>query len=102
MMKALLILMATPILEDALIDVLLAQAEIKGFTSSKANGYGLNASALAMVEQVTGKQNRLQFLVEADVEILQRLISKLKLQFANADLYYLLLPVIESGTTLPE
>jgi len=97
MQQSLLILLVVPAMEDTLIDVLLAEPHISGFTSTKASGHGVKSSALSMVEQVAGRQNRVQFLIEAKTEDLQGLIANLKQRFANSDLHYILLPVIESG-----
>ena len=96
--QALLILIAPPSLEEMLVDVLLQQTQVSGFTSSKVHGHGSihaeNATPLSIVEQVTGRQQRIQFMMHASVEDLKNLTLILKARFKNADIHYILLPVL--------
>lgn len=60
-MQGLLILTAPPNLEETLVDVLLQQTAISGFTTSNVSGHGSShgegAVKLSLVEQVTGRFN---------------------------------------------
>ena len=95
----LLMVIAPPSLEEMLVDALLQQTQISGFTSSKVNGHGSehaeNGAQLSIVEQVTGRQQRIQFMMHASVEDLKNLTLALKARFKNADIHYILLPVLD-------
>jgi hypothetical protein len=98
--QGLLILIVPPTLEEMLVDVLLQQSEISGFTSSKVNGHGTvhggGAAKLSIVEQVTGRQQRVQFMMHANVADLKKLVATLKARFSSTDIHYILLPILES------
>ena len=98
-MQGLLILIVPPTLEEMLVDVLLQQSEISGFTSSKVNGHGTvhgdGAAKLSIVEQVTGRQQRVQFMMHANVTDLKSLVVSLKAKFRSTDIHYILLPILE-------
>lgn len=96
--QGLLILIVPPTLEEMLVDVLLQQTEISGFTSSKVNGHGTvhgNNAKLSIVEQVTGRQQRVQFMMHANVADLKNLVATLKARFRSTDIHYILLPILE-------
>ena len=94
----LLILIVPPSLEEMLVDVLLVQDRISGFTSSKVSGHGSghgDGKALSIVEQVTGRQQRIQFMMHAAVIDLKVLVATLKAKFRSSDIHYILTPVLE-------
>jgi hypothetical protein len=101
--QGLLILIVPPNLEEMLVDFLLQQTTVSGFTSSKVNGHGaVNALAnggasaeLSMVEQVTGRQQRVQFMLHATIIDLQQLVITLKTRFKSSDVHCLLLPMVD-------
>ncbi len=101
--QALLILMVTPKLEETLVDFLLRQNAISGFTTTPASGHGTGHSVghgavkLSLVEQVTGRQNRVQFMLHATLSIMQELIVVLKAEFEHTDMHYILLPVLDAN-----
>ena len=96
--EALLILIAPPKLEDMLVDFLLQQDAISGFTSLPVSGRGSvhGHVKLSLVEQVTGRQNRVQFMLHAPLPVLHGLIAQIKENFQNTDMHYILLPVLEA------
>jgi nitrogen regulatory protein PII len=94
-MQALLILIVPIKLEALIVDKLLAHEAISGFTSSAVSGHGsFKSSQLSLVEQVTGRQSRMQFMLHAELAVLQNLLEVLKKDYANADLHYILQPVL--------
>jgi hypothetical protein len=101
--QGLLILIVPPNLEEMLVDFLLLQTAVAGFTSSKVNGHGtVNAmvngggsAELSMVEQVTGRQRRVQFMLHAAVDDLQHLVIALKTTFKSSDVHCMLLPMLD-------
>lgn len=98
MEQGLLILIASPQLEEMLVDILLLQTAISGFTSSKVSGHGTaygqgdGGATQSIVEQVTGRQQRVQFMMHAAISDLQDLVASLKAQFKNTDIHYMLVP----------
>ncbi|MDD2834104.1 MAG: DUF3240 family protein [Methylotenera sp.] len=101
-LQGLLILIAPPNLEDTLVDLLLQHNEISGFTTSHVSGHGSShgngAVALSIVEQVTGRQKRVQFMLHASLPDLQNLVRELKAKFSKTDMHYILLPIAEMQT----
>jgi len=98
--QGLLILIAAPDLEEMLVDLLLQQSAISGYTTSNVSGHGTSNGAvkLSLVEQVTGRQKRVQFMLHAALPVLHTLIADLKGKFQNADIHYVLQPILETGT----
>lgn len=98
-MQGLLMLIVPPNLEEILVDVLLQRAEISGFTTSNVSGHGSShgggAVKLSLVEQVTGRQQRVQFMMHAGLSDLQNLMVELKARFQNTDIHYILMPIAE-------
>jgi nitrogen regulatory protein PII len=95
---ALLILIVPPKLEEVLVDFLLQQNAITGFTSTPVSGHGSARSTdrLSLVEQVTGRQGQVQFMLHASLPVLHALIAEIKVEFENTRLHYILLPVLEA------
>ncbi len=97
--QALLIIIAPPNLEEILVDLLLLQKSITGFTSCRVHGHGTRPGAgkaeLSMVEQVTGRQQRVQFMLHAKLADLHALILILQTKFGATDLHYILQPMLE-------
>lgn len=101
-MQGLLILIVPPNLEEMLVDMLLQQTAISGFTTSNVSGHGSShgegAVKLSLAEQVTGRQQRVQFMMHAALTDLQRLVSELKTRFRKTDIHYILMPIMEVQT----
>ena len=95
-MKSMLVLIASPALEEAIIDWLLIHPDISGFTSNRGYGHG-GGHNLSVAEQVTGRHNQLMFWIELDQEKAATIISLLKADFAGSHIHYWQLPLIESG-----
>ncbi len=96
--QALLILIANPKLEEMLVDFLLQQSRLGGFTSMPVSGHGSghDITKLSLVEQVSGRQSRVQFMLHAALPVVHELIAALKAEFTHADIHYILLPVLEA------
>lgn len=98
--QGLLILIAPVSLEEVLVDLLLQKNEISGFTSSNVSGHGRHhaesSSQLSMLEQVAGRQKRVQLMMHASVCELQSLVTELKQTFSDAGMHYILMPVTEA------
>lgn len=97
MSDSLLMLVVAPSLEEAMVDVLLTQTDVSGFTSSQVYAHGTQASQLSLLEQVTGRQQKIQFLVYGTETALKALTTELSTAFNQADIRYVLLPILASG-----
>ncbi len=97
MESALLTLNVPPALEEALVDWLLEQPHVQGFTSMQVYGHGSGASAMSVGEQVLGRQKRTQFMLHGEVSGLERLLQDLRQEYPRAGLHYFLSPVISAG-----
>ena len=89
MKECLLNIISLPSMEDTLVDWLLVQQEITGFSSIEINGHGSSASRLSILEQVEGRQKHVQFSVHTEKEIALNLIVRLKDKFQGSGLHYL-------------
>jgi len=81
---ALLVLTLRPNLEDEVIDWLLANPEISGFTSVPAFGHGGAHHLLSTAEQVAGKQARTQLQVQLPLPALGGVLTELTARFGTS------------------
>ena len=95
--ECLLILVATPAVEESLVDWLLAREELSGFSSNRIDGHGSRPDELSLAEQVTGRQRKVMFHVHTDCEAVKELIPRLGQDFAGAGLHYWVMPLIDAG-----
>jgi hypothetical protein len=93
----LLTIIAPPSLEDTLVDWLLEEPRIDGFSTAEIYGHGVRQTELTLLEQVTGRQRRVQFQVQAEPETVEYVIRQMQERFANTGLYYFVTPVTASG-----
>lgn len=87
-MKTLLVLNIRPELEEDLVDYLLAQNGVAGFTSYHARGHGLVNEEMSLAEQVSGRRNRLQFEILMDEVDVQALIDGLAVQVGRDIIFW--------------
>jgi len=97
MQQALLTLIVSLELEETLVDWLLEQDHVQGFTSMQVYGHGSGVSAMSVAEQVQGRQKRTQFMVHGQLSALERLLQDIRRQYPRAGLHYFLTPVISAG-----
>ncbi len=93
----LLTLISAPSMEETLIDWLLTQEEISGFSSMEIYGHGSRSTNLSLLEQVTGRQKRIQITIHTEKEIAERLVAELKSKYPHTGLHYLITPIVEAG-----
>ena len=97
MSNALLNIIAPPELEDIIVDWLLEQAYVQGFTSYPVYGHGERPEKLSLAEQVTSRQRRVKFEVNGTEEQVRAAISSLRQDLGNCDIYFWATPVIDGG-----
>ncbi|HQO15947.1 MAG TPA: DUF3240 family protein [Methylotenera sp.] len=91
----LVMLFATPALEESLVDWLLENESISGFSTTESYGHGQRASSMSLFEQVTGRQRRIQFLIEINEGLVGSLLNALKANFPG--LHFMVIPVLSAG-----
>lgn len=97
MVSCVLTIFAPPALEETLVDWLLEESRIDGFSSSEIFGHGARQKSLSLLEQVTGRQRQMQFTIQTDAETATALVQHMREHFAGIGLYYIVTPVTESG-----
>lgn len=97
MEQCLLIIFAPPSVEETMVDWLLENDAIQGFSSVEAFGHGVRQGGMSLLEQVTGRKRRVQFIVHADTAIADRLVEDMRMKFTGVGLHYYILPVLAAG-----
>jgi len=85
-----------PGLEEDIVDLLLANPEIRGYQSFPIRGHG-RVGAMTIAEQVAGRRDRVQFEIVLDTGVLESTLASLKETFPTPDVIYWVLPVLRSG-----
>ena len=93
----LLTIIAPPVMEEELIDWLLTQPNITGFTSQAANGHG-SGHDMNLAEQVSGRRRQITFMIELQNQMVASIITDLKQCFSGSGLHYWQMPLSESGS----
>lgn len=86
-MQTLLVLNINPGLEEDLVDYLLAQDFISGFTSYAVHGHGAHEN-MSLAEQVSGRRKRVQIEAILNSERANELISGLKANVGTDIVYW--------------
>ncbi|HPF47533.1 MAG: DUF3240 family protein [Alphaproteobacteria bacterium] len=84
-------------IEDTIIDWLLEQDEIDGFNSLSLFGHGSHESVMSFSERVTGKASKKMFQSHVTEQQANDILARLKKDFANADIHYMIRPLIDAG-----
>jgi hypothetical protein len=96
MKEGVLLLIVAPDLEETMIDLLLEQPSLAGFTSSLVYAHGTGAGRLSMVEQVTGRQQKIQLMVYGTRTVLTDLVTHIKATLPHADIRTILIPALDT------
>lgn len=97
MERRLLYILASPAIEEAMVDWLLRHPDVTGFTSVAAQGHGSSTHSMSLAEQVAGRKKQLLFLVETDSHTAGGIIKSLHSEFSGSGLHYWLVPLEEAG-----
>jgi len=87
-----------PLLEEAVVDCLLALESADGFSSLVVNAHTDKHENLSLAEQVTGRQKQIRFQMYVPERQLTALIEQLKKNFLGSGIRYWVMPVLDSGT----
>lgn len=96
--KCLLIIYSPPALEETLVDWLLEQDQLTGFSTTEAYGHGSRQDGMSLQEQVSGRQKRIQFTLHAEKKVITHLIEQLKTEFSGTKLHYIKMPLSACGS----
>ncbi len=92
------VLSASPGLEDAVIDWLLGRRGKTGFTSSTIYGHSSRHEGLSIAEQVSGRRRRTQFEVHMTLAAARDFVRDAVDNFGAADIHCVVLPAIAAGS----
>lgn len=95
--QSLLMVVASPSVEETLVDWLLENTDISGFSTHRIDGHGSRQAELSLAEQVVGRQRKVMFHVHGDLPVIEALTGELKDRFRGAGLHYWLTPVLDAG-----
>ncbi|OQK15236.1 hypothetical protein AU255_18940 [Methyloprofundus sedimenti] len=85
-----------PLLEEAVVDCLLAIESADGFSSLTVNAHVSDHEHLSLAEQVAGRQTQIRFQMYIPERQLSGLIDVLKRDFSGSGIHYWVMPVLES------
>jgi hypothetical protein len=95
--EVILTLSLTPELAEPIADWLLTHEPDLGFTSMAAHGHGIHPERMNLLEQVIGKQRRVELQIVMPAARAATLIERMTSAFSHTDAYYWLTPVLRSG-----
>jgi hypothetical protein len=86
--SGLLTLTAPQLLEEDLVDFFLDSEHQYGFTSLHVRGHSSEHSGMSAIEQVTGRQQQVQFQILADESQARDICRRLETAFSGAGIHY--------------
>lgn len=95
--KVLLSLVVSPLIEDAVVDLLLEHDTVSGFTSYPINGHGASIHSLSPAEQVSGRQRQILFQSYVTQAAVEALLSQLQTTFSGSGIHYWITPLMAAG-----
>ncbi len=95
--EILLSIIASPSVEENLVDWLLATDEVSGFTSFPVNGHGNSIHSMSLAEQVSGSRRKILFQTHLPQPQALQLVEKMKKDFSNCDIHYWMAPLLGAG-----
>ncbi len=95
--ECLLVVIATPAVEETLVDWLLGREELSGFSSQHIDGHSRIHQHLSLAEQVAGRKKQVMFHIHTQCDTAREAVEGLKRDFAGAGLHYWLMPVLQAG-----
>ena len=94
---ALLSIVVSIAIEDTIVDWLLEQDQISGFTSLPVSGHGTSVHSLSIHEQVTGRRKQVLFQTHMQASQTRDVIDALKQKFHGSGIHYWVAPVADAG-----
>ena len=95
--ERLLVLVAAQETRDDLVDVLMTQACLSGFSLNEISGYSAQHSRFSVQEQVAGSRIMCRFEVMVPAQHLDQLMEALRPVCVPARVRYWMLPILAEG-----
>jgi len=89
--------LASPELEEKLLDHLLMRPKVSLFVSQSAASHGGHLTDLDQAEQVLGRANAVLIKALLDAVDAENLIAELRLRYAHSGVVYWLVPILSRG-----
>ena len=86
-----------PLLEEAVVDCLLAIDSADCFSSLTINAHVNDHENMSLAEQVAGRKKQIRFQMYVPEQQLGVLIDALKRDFSGSGIRYWVMPVLDSG-----
>jgi hypothetical protein len=90
-------LSASPALEEALVDWLMSQEAVHGFSSFPLSDQASRSDGLSLAEQVRGVRKRIGFQVCVKETELAAFLEQLRQDFKGSGIRFWVLPVVDAG-----
>ena len=97
MEQCLLVIIATPDIEQTMVDWLLARTDVSGFSTAPVSGHGSAHEKLSMSEQVEGRQSQIMFHSQLPLASARDIVARLREDFRGTGLHYWIMPALEGG-----
>ncbi len=86
-----------PLLEEGVVDCLLAIESADGFSSLTVNAHVSDHEHMSLAEQVAGTQRQIRFQMYIPEQKLNGLIDALRRDFSGSGIHYWVMPVLDRG-----
>lgn len=86
-----------PLLEEGVVDCLLAIESADSFSSLTVNAHTSHHEHMSLAEQVVGTQRQIRFQMYIPEQRLNSVIDALKRDFSGSGIHYWVMPVLDSG-----
>ena len=83
-------------MEDRIVDLLLGLERVIGFTTTQVDGHSVNMQNYSVVEQVTGRQKRVQIEIMSEPEETREVLDALA-EYKNSGIRYWVTDVKQAG-----
>ncbi|MBZ0070536.1 MAG: DUF3240 family protein [Thiohalobacteraceae bacterium] len=97
MQSCLLALAVSPSMEHAMVDWLLENETVGGFTSLSIHGHGTSLHSLSTAEQVAGRKGQILFQLYLPVAAAREVVAALRREFQGSGMHYWITPLLEAG-----
>lgn len=95
--ELILIAIVPQALKDSVVDALMEQTFLSGFSLSKVQGFSQAHSHYNVTEQVSGYRDFYRFEITHEAQVSSSLIELLAVRSAAKNIRYWVLPIVESG-----
>jgi len=92
-----LVLIAPTAIEEDMVDFLLGREHPQGFSSQRISGHSAQHEGLTATEQVTGRQQRVQFQIQLTQAEADNILLDLQTSFKGVGIHHWFVPVLNTG-----